>query len=83
MKFYMGRVLHPEDKISKNGKRYQLFYILVDEDVLPITNWKHDKVYDDSNVKILVQVKNNFKTKVGLNQIWQTTDRAIILKLCA
>ena len=83
MKFYMGKVLHAEDKISKNGKRYQLFYILVDEDVLPITNWKHDKVYDDSNVKILVQVKNNFKTKVGLNQIWQTTDRAIILKLCA
>ena len=58
----MGRVLHVEDKISKNGKRYQLFYILVDEDVIPITNWKQDKVHEDSNVRMLVQIKNDFKT---------------------
>ena len=64
MQFYKGKIVHLVDKISTTGKNYQLIYLLVGEEVFPITNWRNDKLYEDDqcDVKMLVQTKNSFRT---------------------
>ena len=64
MQFYKGKIVHLVDKISTTGKNYQLIYLLVGEEVFPITNWRNDKLYEDdqNDVKMLVQTKNSFRT---------------------
>ena len=64
MQFYKGKIVHLVDNISTTGKNYQLIYLLVGEEVFPITNWRNDKLYEDDqhDVKMLVQTKNSFRT---------------------
>ena len=62
MQLFKGKIVHAEDKISKNGNNYQLIYLLVEDEVLTIFNWKTNKLSKDENVKLLVQIKKNFKS---------------------
>ena len=62
MQLFKGKIVHAEDKTSKNGNNYQLIYLLVEDEVLTIFNWKANKLSEDENVKLLVQIKNNFKS---------------------
>ena len=63
MQFYKGKIVHLVDKISTTGKNYQLPYLLVGEEVFPITYWRNYKLYEDDerDVKMLVQTKNSFR----------------------
>ena len=62
MQLFKGRIVYAEDKVSKNGNNYQLIYLLVEDKVLTILNWKANKLSEDENVKLLVQIKNDFKS---------------------
>ena len=62
MQLFKGKIVHAEDKTSKNGNNYQLIYLLVEDEVLTIFNWKTNKLSEDKNVKLLVKIKNNFKS---------------------
>ena len=62
MQLFKGKIVHTEDKTSKNGNNYQLIYLLVEDEVLTIFNWKTNKLSEDENVKLLVKIKNNFKS---------------------
>ena len=62
MQLFKGKIVHVEDKTSKNGNNYQMLYLLVEDEVLTIFNWKTNKLSEDENVKLLVKIKNNFKS---------------------